>query len=375
MSVTTKSNLPDEPDEARQLPRSRVLAPRTSLVRRLKRLVVPERPREAVGNFIIVALLTIMIWIWAFNEQIAPSTPIIQQVELRSENPSRFVRLVNPGQTSVEFNIRGQKSIVDRVRSIVARGNSGKLVLTVPSNLEPGQRSLPVTDLLRGPSLFTENGLTVLTTSPIQVEVMIDDIITRQIEIKAPNTLTGFRSVVFTPSTVVARGPRSSIERVTSAVADFSSFEQIKRPTVGQDLTLESVPLTAPDVDNVEWETPIVKSVTLTPSDLTETSTTIPSMVVYVTYPASLRPRVQITPLTVANISIRGPASVIAQIQDEKLDPADRPKAVLEITREDVDRGGQGTRRVRIILPPGVSLVGDAPEVRFEVLPAVVEPG
>lgn len=374
MSTTTKL-MPDQPENFRQdLPRSRVVAPKISLGRRLRRWLVPERPREAIGNFLVVALLTVMIWVWAFNEQVT-SDRVDQRIELQSENPDRFVRLVDSHQNTITFRIRGQKSVVDQFKAMSMRGQGNRLNLTVPSNLEPGQRSLPVNDLLRGANQFSEKGLTVLETFPAQIEVMIDDMVTRAVEIKAPTTLTGYRSVIFTPSTVEARGPRSSIERITSAVADFSSFDALKRPpTPGQDVTLESVPLLPPTIDNVEWETSLIKSVTLTPSDLTEMTTTIPSIVVYLDFPASLRPRVQVTPLTVANVTVRGPASVIAQIKDQTLDEKDRPRAILDLRREDIERGGQGTQRVRIVLPEGVSLVGDAPEVRFEVLPAAVEP-
>lgn len=375
MSVTTKT-MPDPPDNLRQTrPRSRVAAPRVSFGRRLRRWLVPENPRQSLGNFIVVALLTFMIWVWAFNEQISLSQ-VDQRIELRSENPDRFVRLIDPRQNTITFSVRGQKSVVDQVRAMVMRGQTDRLTLVVPSDLEPGQRSLPVTELLRGPNLFSDKGLTVQGTSPAQIDVMIDDIIERQIEIKAPPTLMGFRSVIFTPSTAVARGPRSSIERITTAIPDFSSFDALKRaPTPGQDITLESVPLIPPSADNVDWETPLIKTVTLTPSDLTEMTTTIPSLVVYVEYPASLRLRVQVTPLTVANVTVRGLASIIAQIKDQTLDESDRPKAVLDLERADIERGGQGTRRVRILLPEGVSLVGEAPEVRFDVLPAATDPG
>lgn len=350
----------------------RFVAPRPGVRSRIRRRFGSEHWRATGVNILITIPLALLVWFWAYSELIEPSTLFDRPIELRVTGEGQFAKLARGEPTSLRFDVRGPKASVDRLRDRIAKNVAGQVYLSLPADLPPGTHRVPVLELLGGSNLFTDLRLSVQGVNPSTLNIEVDEIVEREIRVEAPAGLTGFKSVVPSIANVRVRGPRGQVDRIERAVMQLDGRPELDRIGSTEPIELQAVSLMPTGEPDAVWVDGTIPRVKLEPTDTTELRYVIPSVVVYGSMPGSFleerSTRVIITPPTLANVEVTGPATVIAQIRDGTLEPF--PEADLRLTREDIETMSSGTRTVRLLLPPGVSLVGPQPTVRFEIAPA-----
>lgn len=349
----------------------RFVAPTPGVRSRIRRRLAGEGWRAMGVNILITIPLALLVWFWAYNELIEPSTLFDRPVELRVTGEGQFAKLAPGEQTSLRFDVRGPKASVDKLRERIDQKVAGPVYLSLPADLPPGTQRLPVLELLGGANLFADLRLTVQGVTPSTLSVEVDQLVEREVRVEAPQGLTGFKSVIPSVANVRVRGPRGQVDRIERAVLNLDDRRELDRVGSTEPIELRAVSLMPTGQPDAVWVGGTIPSVKLEPTDTTELRYVIPSVVVYGSMPGSFleerSERVIITPLTLANVEVTGPATVIAQIRDGTIDTL---TAVLTLTREDIETNASGTRTVQVLLPPGVSLVGAQPQVRFEIAPA-----
>lgn len=321
-----------------------------------------------------VVPMTLLTWIWAQQEQLGAPAEIDLPVQLAwTDTTSRSVRLA--GEPIVTFTFRGPREAMDRLRSSADRLNA--VTLDVPADTVAVGRNavVSVLSILPANNVFASANLSVLATRPTTLELQIEPYVSEELRIKLPDTmLADFPSAVFTPETVRVRAPQSEINRLREAglfaTPDVEGLPEVLRARPGESVDVRDVPVRLPAGSQLVPEPRVLERVTLRRAEVVEEEYELPTTLLRVSLPAGLLdppPRLKVES-SITRIRVIGPARAIAQLRAMPADQP-RPEAVLDLGREDVIRLGKQRRPVQIIrLPQGVRLVGNPPEIEFEVV-------
>ena len=194
-----------------------------------------------------VVPLTALIWIYAEREQMVTLTNVAFNVDIRTGDPNRTVRLLSPVGSTVHAELRGPQAGIDHIKELL---ETGSVPLEIDPNTSAGDHQIS-TDLLNQQQEFKHSGVTVSNCVPADLQFHVDTIESRWLEVQArPQDLQKFNPPVFTPAKIKFTAPTSFFERNDGpgrplvAYADFSLFAELSE--VGSH-TLTSVPI-APSV-------------------------------------------------------------------------------------------------------------------------------
>ena len=193
-----------------------------------------------------------------------------------------------------------------------------------------------------------------------------------------PFTVAG--QVLFDPPTVVLQGPASAVEALRDRVAGESARSSgATTAATALPLVYAELPEDVPVGESVIRDVPLRlaeegRGVTLGRSTVRATftrsaeaavRTQIQRVVVRESTPAAMSGQylVNIDTSVVNNITIEGPADVVGRIERGEIEVV----AYLVLDRDDQDLREPARRRLEIRLPPNVTLIGQPPEVTFEV--------
>jgi hypothetical protein len=319
--------------------------------------------RESIVDFlktmVWVIPLTILIWVYAEQEQVSPAAGEQILITLKSADPNRIVTIGHQGDESVICDLKGPRAKLEFVRAELAKN---PVTITVPATLSPGAHQLESAQHVREASIFVDNGITVSNIRPMTIPIVIDTLEEIELPVQAPEQIN-VASAVFEPRTVRIRGPHALLTSADTrksvvAIVDISANPDLARPGPHGPTTLPVIsPLTRDAGARGE-------NVTISPPNVTATFTvqqaagelTIDSMPVWVeaAEPISDEFRVQ-ADLFVHNVKVTGPADQLALIRNGTYNP----HATLTIRREDTQAG---TTRQAVLwfdngsLPPGVTV-------------------
>lgn len=345
--------------------------------RRFRKQWTRERFAELGRTLLWVAPLTLLIWVWAQDQQIETATQ--QNVPLHlshTDNEQVLLRLVGNDAipldritlSSVTFQGPrvGLTEVVTRLRE-----NGDAPLLDIKLDLAPVDRvAIDIRTQLNELAVLRDAGVSVVDVTPAQVYLRVEPLEEMTAEIivdpDTPYALAG--RALFEPPTVTLQGPASAIQRLRDQAADDTG------PTVIADLP-EDVPVAESMVRNVPLRLPSdAPNLSLSPSSVRATftraaevpvRTILQRVVVRESTPAAMSGQylVEIEPTVINNVTIEGPPDVISRIQRGEV-PVE---AVLVLDRDDQEIREPTRRRLEITLPPNATLIGDPPEVTFRL--------
>jgi hypothetical protein len=334
------------------------------------RTFTTENIVSGLKTFAWVGPLTILIWVYAEREQIATSGTVVIPFAITSADPSRIVKPLM-ADSSVTAELVGPRAMVEKVAEMIRRSADAPLVqIEVDRSYPPGQHRLETAREVANQQVFKMNGVTVQDCKPMQIPILIDQLVELEVEVQKPPEVTNLSGPpVFEPRVVKVRGPKSVLEgQEVKVYADLSSREELRTPGPRE---IPTVPLiTSVKTSSVTVQPSTVRAtLDVRPSDL---SYTIASMPVWPTPQPGLLERFRIeyenNDPFVKNVTVVGPPATVEAIKSDKFQPA--PKARFEVTREDTDDGWLD-RRLLFDLPQDVR-VSDADKnrtIRFRLVP------
>ncbi len=321
-----------------------------------------------------VSLLTVLIWLYAVNEQVYTEQGQPVPIRLKTSEPNRAVTIEGAGNETVTVDLNGPRAKVDAVKQALASaGPDAAIPIEVASTLQPGLYQISTQTIKEAP-IFLSNGVSVENIHPQSIPVRIDTYQQIEVPVQAPepNNFTSFAS---DPRTVRIRGSRTLLtspehQKELVAIADTTAIPKVSEPGNHGPTT---VPVTSPlqAAASTRGET-----ITISPSQINATVTverdvaqkkieTVPvwpeaadsvSNEFRVDCPAFFVP---------GGITVTGPREMLNQIGKEPF----IPHATLPYYRDDATKEGKLSRTLVFenrSLPPGVVVSSEDRNKPFE---------
>lgn len=354
---------------------------RPSVLRNLRRqsrnYLTLERLREVGTSMALVVPLTLLIWVWAEREQTVESVEMQFLIDVRSVDPTKVMSIANDGNgsKSVTVQLSGPRAGLDAVKEAVTTNPSAnRLTIDINEAVEPSAEPLTISlgSRLNQQKIFEVNGVTVNRTAPSTVELLVDRVVERELEIKLPAELASrVQSAEFNPKTVRVRGPERVISELEAsgklvAELDLSAQSQLMSAPPETDIMLPPHRIKPIPGKSVSLEVTQIASGKLRMSQ--EARGVLRSITVFVAKPAGLEAQytVSVTPLTLTNVPVTGPIDLLRKLESED-NQGPKPYALITIGREDI---GKTQERMPTFqqLPPGVRVdTQQVAPVRFTV--------
>lgn len=329
-----------------------------------------ERVVPALKTFGWVAPLTLLIWVYAEREQVTKTeNPMPIPIEVTSADPTRIVTLLRPTEPVILADLEGPRSELEALRSELSGARDAQTVEIPVGNRSIGKHEVTTAALLGNNWRLTSRGIRVVNCQPPILVIAVDEYEEEEVPVVVPPSVTNLAApAVFSPATIRLRAPSEEIDRIRAdgplqAFADIERFPELNTPG---NHTLSTVRVFIPGLrgEHVSINPGSVRA-TLEVRDQDQTAR-LPYLVVHQVVPPNLLKEYRIeAPEQVFNVEVVGPPDKIELL--EKLEYEPKPKALLEISRDDAT-GQPRRRRLRIIdLPQGVSEV-TAQEVDFRLI-------
>jgi len=319
---------------------------------------------QALKTLAAVGPLTILIWIYAEREGIHPEPDVSISIEVRCSDPHRLVSLQKPYPDKVVVaDLAGPPNMLDAVVERLERSSGD--VPAVQILIDPTLRPNMVHEIDTAAALAnnpTFRGITVSNCQPPKLDVRVDELEDRDVEVQAPPSTTNLVGPpVFTPRTVKVRGPKDAIEDLEKdhkliAVADLGSFDAMNVPGPHDFPIVRIRPLDDP---NLSFSPPGVEAaVSVRESDVPGEILSVP---IWVTGPPEVVAEYRVHFLdpengVLKNVKVTGPADKIATVNQFEFQP--KPHAELAIQNDD-EAGKPLSRQVIIDLPLGLHLTDE----------------
>jgi len=189
-------------------------------------------------TFLIAAPLTILIWIYAEQQQLVPGKDLPLRISVVSADPAnRLVELVSPPDGEIHVTVEGSQSGIDQVRDLMQQ-----TLIDKPLQVEiggaavggPTRLTLVTKDQIAGDRLFFSHGVTVTSCVPETLVVQEDRLQEQEVPVRAPD-VPGLVKAVFDPPTVKMLGPSLTMDELRRqgglfALADLADELSLKEP-------------------------------------------------------------------------------------------------------------------------------------------------
>lgn len=335
-----------------------------------------ENILDALKTFAWVGPLTILIWVYAEREQIPNDpSPVPFAIEVKSNDPNRVVILRKPAEKLIMAELNGPRAKVDQVRDVLSGGMVPRSVpIDIDASLSPGRHEIRTIEAIKDNPIFRDNGISVNNCQPPMLQIEVDQIIERDIDVQLPPGIDNLSGVpLIEPRKVHVRGPQSLLDGAAAqgqfaVYADVAGLDVLRIPGHHE---LPAVPV----IGSVRED-----HITITPStvkvsfDVKQSNIEYPinSMAIFTIAPPGLLDRYKVVIANnnpfLTNVTVIGPQEKIELIQKDSIVP--KPRATLEVTREDLPAGESRLRRLRYELPEGVTVSPDDAkrEVEFKLI-------
>lgn len=308
-----------------------------------------------------VAPLTVLIWIYAEREQLSTLKNFSIPFEIKSSDPRQVITVLRPDNAVVSADVRGPRARLDQLRDLFsARGTDAAARIEIdPRNIGVGRQTIGAERIEADPR-FQEYGIDLNNIQPRLIEIEVDELVDRQVDVRVPENVPNLAGAVFEPNKIKVTVPKSQLDKLRGAplvaYADFASVPQIKTPGRHEKVPVRVI---VPAVSRAQLATPTVNATFEVRQ--TETSYTIDAIPLSVSYARSVEDqglRAELSEDSIPSVTVIGPAETIRAIKEaiEKGDLADndQPKAILEVIDDNAPEGTPRSRAPRYLLPPGV---------------------
>lgn len=328
--------------------------------------------REGIRTFLAVAVLTTTIWIWADLEQ-QETVPVLVQVQVRPENrpPDIVVESIEPDR--IKVLVTGHKGDLQRIQTPKMRVCNLEVSEAEYDAAEDGRLKIPVP--ANGFDHWRESGVTPEQArtpegEPVEtITLVLDRKVRKEIEVRPRVTGATVRGEpTARPSRVTATVEERDWRALPPAERYAEAVVNVTPPipeTVEREVRLRK--LGGPNGIDAEFEPVRVRVTAELESEIqVVTLEQVPLVVsgppeklnAYRIYFQEDPPQLSLT--------IQGPPGPVSELTQ---DP-DRPRLVLRLTRADKPAEPWNLRKPEIeALPPGVEVVGDLPDIVFNLEP------
>src|SRR2546423_1055798 len=198
------------------------------------------RVLDALKTLGLVVPLTILIWMYAENEQTEIKHNVVIPIEVAINAPDRVVLVKDPPDRNVVVTLSGPRNGVQRVLEGIQRAGGGRALvqLMLDARLPAGEQPMSNTASLIGTQhpIFVQTGVSISDIPPKSLRAQTDDMKEQLPPVVAPG---GVKNLVgtplFSPPRVKVRAPDSVFKTAVSqnklhALADLSKVDQLKQP-------------------------------------------------------------------------------------------------------------------------------------------------
>ncbi len=365
--------------------------------RRLRRGWTHERTIEIIQTLAWTIPLTLLLWVWAQDQQVDEQSLTNINLTVNHVDPQRIAMALVSGSlggetqlraefgpTPITVTVRGPRAgVVEAFRPLRERSNG----LNLEIDGDPADRTtIDLRQRLNELPEFVEAGVTVVEVSPPTLEVRVDRLISVQVPVVAgygPLAETEVVGVpVFEPALVTIRGPSRALVALEQAagsdglrvVATFDAAsavgeqKQSLRVQLPPELPERLLADGLTEVRNLNIEPDLVTARFIR-RDREFTELELAVVPLTIDKPVAMEGpfivKLQDADFNrLVNVKIRGPKDLIDQLASAN--GASGIKARLKITADDRRSLDQPvTRQVIFELPPDVELVEEAPTVTF----------
>ena len=327
-----------------------------------------QRTRAQYGTYLVVTVITLLIWIWAAGETRNEDTVYARVKVLAS---SDFETIVSPTEDQqVAIEVKGSARSIQRLRQVLSQ----PLELTTGSNgipREAGKHVISLVESIQSQPLIQQGDIKILSTDPSSLDIEIDSM--TQISVPVEPVLTGVtlggeavsnpESVTLTlPSRVVAQIPSARVIAEPSP-STLSGLEAGRNQRILVPLRLPSA--LRPYAQNITIEPSSVQlAFTLILRTRSSTVSTVPVQVAappqdLSDYEVTIDPASQF----LADVIVEGPVDIVRKFEENKPPVV----AFVHLTSDDLSRMVEEAPVTLWELPEGlrVSSVGGDPSQPF----------
>ena len=350
----------------------------SSAVDRIRRWMPPrEKAIDTLKTLFWVVLLTVIIWIYAEQEQVlqTPASVSNVQVLLKTTDSKRYFAAAgsaDPAVTTVTLKLTGPQEAVRRVSDELTKIGGQKPTIYLDPNRPNGNNQLiNVVGSIQDEDIFRKNGVTVKESLPPELSVNIDNMGHRELTVQPPTDIPNLSpDSRFEPAKVEVSGPEKLLNNQDQlkVFASLDGLEELKRPGEHRNL---SVPVTlVPPLPELSIDPPLVKA-TITMLKM-DASTVIGPIPIEVQLPPGMVGQYDLTltaGASVNQIHVSGPQQDIDALKNFA------PKAILEVLPSDA-RLDTPSKPLHFVLPPNVKVRDDDAAVPVEFkLTKLIQPG
>lgn len=228
MPTTLQSSFRKQLEAAGRGLRGGILAFRRSLTR--------ERLLPNLKTLLTVAPLTLLIWVYAEQQELVTEKDVPLRLEIASSDPAhQLVTLLNPADGLVRVSLQGSQIGIDRVKPVLEQTFVAQPLTAQIGALPPGRQTMVSLDQIQSNKIFYSHGVTVTGCSPETLVVRVDALEDKDALVTAPADAPGLVKALFDPPTVVLRGPGPLLDDLRrsgrlTVVADLDNDPALKQP-------------------------------------------------------------------------------------------------------------------------------------------------
>ncbi|MDF1808233.1 MAG: hypothetical protein P1U42_00905 [Phycisphaerales bacterium] len=333
-----------------------------------------------IRTFIIVTLITIMVWLLAESRMVRNRTIEAQIVLTTVPVPvtatgNETVLVVRQSLEQVqvrtaEIKIEGSTAGLDRF----ARTLQNRVELRVGREIpgKPGTHTIDLRAILRQISESTGHGLIISEVSPATINVQVDELQSREFPVRVvlPNEIQLDGAPRADPDLITVTAPTSILNGIRSneAVVRIDDAE-ISQLAQGRLETIPGVVVQIDGVDRQDWATQITPSqvdVFVTLRTLTENHTIDRLPIQVLLAPGEIGKwlvRINESDKDLVNVEISGSAQAIEMLKSGEIEP----RAFINLSFEELERGISSKPAQILGLPAGCRVTSPQMTVKFDI--------
>ena len=352
--------------------------------RRIRRGWTRERSMEVIRTLVYVVPLTLLIWVWAQDQQIdvrdQQNVPVhIDHLDgqkvvtvLRTSTGEQVTR--RGGSILATLTLRGPRIGLNSVLRSMSEEQRSPLFSIRLRDPVTQQTTVSLEELLNDIALLRDAGVSVVQVTPSDLLISIED--RKQVEARVvaanvdPDDLAG--PVAFEPDRIMLSGPASAINDLVGADGQVTLPAELPDDAMPGDHEV-SLAVRVPEAlaGRVSPDATFVTA-RYTLREKREDTLVLPFAVpVMAEVAAAWQGELvayEYDPVVLPAVRVKGPSDIIDALRrsDERLRAQIR--AVVPLERQDEDRIGEViTRPAEVKLPQGVVLDGEPPRVSFRI--------
>ncbi len=323
----------------------------------VERTPVGRRIINVLRNMIWVVPLTVLVWLYAEREQIAPQQGLSIPITVVSERADRVVEVVRPEDGTVTIDIKGTRARIEQARQELTAKQGIQLVLPASAPVGP-QVPMPAMEAIATHRVFADRGIVVTSVSPATLTLNVDELregmefrpqVSREVAalLESPP--------IFDPPVARVSGPRSVLMNREDPAEVIAELTEQMLPKVPGEHVIGGITLRLKNPDPRVRITPSTVSATVHIKAST-TRYVLTSVPVFTMGPQAVLDKYHVDfgskgPF-INNVTVVGPEDQINRIKSNEF----IPRAVLEIRSEDA-RSPLPRAPFMYILPDGVEVI------------------